>query len=123
MKKASFSCLHQWFALEMTSTGDGTRDDSQRRFSAQQSVATLLQHIVTLCCVKNRRCESSRVTSPQGKSAEIQYVRRCGTTNQKSLLDLGSVRSSVFNFCARCLDDFCGKFSCGVEKNICLVLC
>ena len=48
--------------------------DSQRRFLAQHSVATLLRHcfeylqhcsnIATLCCAKNRRCESSRVTSP-----------------------------------------------------------
>ena len=41
------------------------RDDD---FLAQHSVvATLLQHcsnIATLCCAKNRRCESSRVTSP-----------------------------------------------------------
>ena len=45
------------------------RDDSQ-----QHSVATLLRHcfewlqhcsnIATLCCAKNRRCESFRVTSP-----------------------------------------------------------
>ena len=45
----------------------------QRRFLAQQSVATLLRHcfewvqhcsnIATLCCAKNRRCESPRVTS------------------------------------------------------------
>ena len=48
--------------------------DSQRRFLAQHSVATLLRHcfeylqhcsnIATLCCAKNRRWESSRVTSP-----------------------------------------------------------
>ena len=53
---------------------DVTRDDSQRRFLAQHSVATLLRHcfewlqhcsnIARLCCAKNRRCESSRVTSP-----------------------------------------------------------
>ena len=53
--------------------GDVTRDDSQRRFLAQRSVATtLLRHcfewlqhcstIATLCCAKNRRCESSRAT-------------------------------------------------------------
>ena len=56
------------------SYSDVTRDDLQRRFLAQHSVATLswhcfewLQHcssIATLCCAKNRRCESSRVTSP-----------------------------------------------------------
>ena len=43
-------------------------------FLVQQSVATLLRHsfekfqhcsnIVKLCCTKNRRCESPRVTSP-----------------------------------------------------------
>ena len=56
------------------SKGDVTRDDSQWRFLAQHSVATLLQRCfewlqhrsstATMCCPKNRRCESSRVTSP-----------------------------------------------------------
>ena len=55
--------------------GDFTRDDSQRRLLVQHSVATLLRHclewlqycssIATLCCTKDRRCESSRVTSPE----------------------------------------------------------
>ena len=54
--------------------GDATRNDSQRRFLAQHSVAMLEQwcnhskqcrnNVATLCCAKNRRCESSRVTSP-----------------------------------------------------------
>ena len=54
--------------------GDVTRDDSQRRFLAQYSIATLLRHcsewsqqcsiIAMLCCPQNRRCESSRVKSP-----------------------------------------------------------
>ena len=54
--------------------GDVTQDDSQRRFLAQQSVAMLEQccnyskqchnNVATLCCAKNRRCESSRETSP-----------------------------------------------------------
>ena len=62
--------------------GDVARDDSYvpapgsqlRRFLAQQSVSTSLRHcferiqhcsgITTLCCPKNRRCESSPVTSP-----------------------------------------------------------
>ena len=53
--------------------GDVTRDDSQGRFLAQHSVAMLEQYcnhskqcrnnVATLCCAKNRRCESSRVTS------------------------------------------------------------
>ena len=53
--------------------GDVTRYDSQRGFLAQHSLAMLEQcnhskqyrnNIATLCCAKNRRCESSRVTSP-----------------------------------------------------------
>ena len=54
--------------------GGITRDDSQRLFLAQHSVAMLEQccnhskqwhsNVATLCCAKNCRCESSRVTSP-----------------------------------------------------------
>ena len=54
--------------------GDVTRDDSQRRFLVQQSVAMLEQcsnyskqcrnNVATLCRAKSRRCKSSRVTSP-----------------------------------------------------------
>ena len=54
--------------------GDVTRDDSQRQLLVQHSVAMLEQcrnyskqcrnNVATLCCAKNRRCESSRVTSP-----------------------------------------------------------
>ena len=50
-----------------------TRDDSQRRFLAQHSVAISeqccvhskqwLNNVATLCCAKNRRWESSRVTT------------------------------------------------------------
>ena len=53
---------------------DVTGNDSQRRFLAQKNVAILEQHCnhskqcrnndATLCCAKNHRCESSRVTSP-----------------------------------------------------------
>ena len=49
--------------------GHVTRDDLQRRFLAQHSVAMLEQccscskqcrnNVVMLCCSKNRRCESS----------------------------------------------------------------
>ena len=58
------------------SSGDVTRDESQRRFLAQHNAAMLEQccnhskqcrnNVARLCCpknVKNRRCESSRVTS------------------------------------------------------------
>ena len=51
-----------------------TRDDSQRRVLAQHSLAMLEQccnnskqrrnNVATFCCAKNRRCESSCVTSP-----------------------------------------------------------
>ena len=54
--------------------GDVTRDNSQRRFLTQHSVAMLEQcwkyskqcrnNVAKLRCAKNRRCESSRVTSP-----------------------------------------------------------
>ena len=54
--------------------GDVTRDDLQGRFLAQNSVAMLVQccnnakqhrnNVATLCCAKNLRCESSRLTSP-----------------------------------------------------------
>ena len=60
--------------LVPTSQGDATWDDSQRRFLARHGVAMLEQccnhskqrcnNAATLCCAKNRRCESSRVTSP-----------------------------------------------------------
>ena len=53
---------------------DVTRDDSQRRFLGQHSVAMLEQccnhskqcrnNVAMMCCAKNRSCESSRVTSP-----------------------------------------------------------
>ena len=51
-----------------------TRDDSQRRFLAQNRVAMLEQccnhskqccnNVAKLCWAKNRCCESSRLTSP-----------------------------------------------------------
>ena len=60
--------------------GDVTPDDSQRRFLAQQSVAMLEQccnyskqchnNVATLCCAKNRRCESSRETPTGTRTAK-----------------------------------------------------
>ena len=65
------------------SYSDVTRDDLQRRFLTRHSVATLLWHcfewlqhcssIATLCCAKNRRCESSRVTSPLSNNEGDDY--------------------------------------------------
>ena len=60
-------------ATSRTFKGDVTRDDSQRRFLAQHSVAMLEQcnhskqcrnNVATRCYAKNRRCESSYATSP-----------------------------------------------------------
>ena len=56
------------FVLLLQPNRDVTRDNSQRRFLAQHSVAMLKQccnnskqrrnNVATLCCAKNRRCES-----------------------------------------------------------------
>ena len=57
-----------------------TKDDPQGQFLAQHSVAMLEKcynnhskqcrnNVVMLCCAKNRRCESSRVTSPKCRLA------------------------------------------------------
>ena len=70
-KGHSLKTKHNFF---LGSLGDVTQDDSQRRFLAQHCVAMLEQccnhlkqcrnNVATLCCAKNRRCESCRVTSP-----------------------------------------------------------
>ena len=54
--------------LNLGPQGDVTRNDSQRRFLAQQSIAMLEQcikhskqcrnNVATLCCAEDRRCES-----------------------------------------------------------------
>ena len=62
-----------------------TKDDPQGQFLAQHSVAMLEKcynhskqcrnNVVMLCCTKNRRCESSRVTSPKWRLAlRLQYL-------------------------------------------------
>ena len=71
LEVGELSC--KW-AVAVYTKGDVTRDDSQRRFLAQHSVATLLRHcfewlqlcssIAALCCAKNRRCESSLAAKP-----------------------------------------------------------
>ena len=60
--------------ISLNFKGDVTRDDSQRRFLAQNSTAMLEQcrscsrqrrnNLVMLCCAKNRHRESFRLTSP-----------------------------------------------------------
>ena len=63
----------RWLIQRCVHKGDVTRNDSQWRFSTPHSIAILLRHcfewfqhcsnIATLCCTKNCRCKSSRVTS------------------------------------------------------------
>ena len=75
--------------------GDVTRDDSQRRFLAQHGVEMLEQccnyskqcrnNVATPCCAKNRRCESSRVTSPLRPSYTLLLWRNCRMCLQKIL--------------------------------------
>ena len=65
---------------------DVTLDDSQQRFLAQHSVTALLwrcfewlQHCsntATLCCAENRRCKSSRVTSPLSNDDDKENVKK-----------------------------------------------
>ena len=67
-------CTSWPLSIVRVSESDVTQDDSPQWFLAQHSTATLLQHcfeslqhcsnIATMCCAKNRCCESSLVTSP-----------------------------------------------------------
>ena len=85
----------------MNLIGDVTRDDSQRRFLAQQSAATLVQccnhskqcrnNVSKLCFAKNCRCESSRVTSPYGVTITRPGRRRDGG---------GATQASLGQLCA-----------------------
>ena len=80
--------------------GDVTQADLQRLFLTQHIISTLLRHcfewlqhfsnIAALCCAKNRRRESSRVTSPfETPSFTLAVIRvkvaswssNCLTTN------------------------------------------
>ena len=71
---ASILSIGAYISIYCVFKGDVTGDDSQRRLLAQHIFAMLEQcynyskqcrnNIPTLCCAKNRRCESSRVTSP-----------------------------------------------------------
>ena len=67
-KSLTFGGPHEW------RKGDITRDDSQRWFLVQHSIAMLegycnhlnqcRNNVATPCCAKNHCCESSRATSP-----------------------------------------------------------
>ena len=102
------SCI--WDLVSVTTTfssakihskDDFTRDDSQRRFLAQHSVATSLRRcfewlqqqqvaissIATLCSVKNSICESSRVTSPYNDDGYYVFPpKSCWLTHLHSLV-------------------------------------
>ena len=60
---------------------DVTRDDSERRFLAQHRVlqcwndiVIMRNNVATLCCAKNRRCESSRVITLATAIIKKQWV-------------------------------------------------
>ena len=68
--------------------GDVARDDSQRRFSAEQYCVAMMEqccnhskqcrnNVVMLCCTKNRRSESSRVTSIEFKIPRRRRRQKC----------------------------------------------
>ena len=63
--------------------GDVTRDDSQHSVAMlEQCCDNSKQHsnnVVTLCYAKNRRYESSRVTSPQRTQTRILKAMLHGT--------------------------------------------
>ena len=77
----------------LTFQGDVARDDWQRRFLAQHSVAMLEQccnpskqcrnNAATLCCAKNPRCESSRLTSPLVVQNSVEVVQNNGKGKTK----------------------------------------
>ena len=88
-------------SAKIHSKDDFTRDDSQRRFLAQHSVATLLrrcfewlQHqqvaicsIAALCSLKNSICESSCVTSPYNDDGYYVFPpKSCWLTHLYSLV-------------------------------------
>ena len=64
--------------------GDVTREDLQRRCLAQHILAMLEKccnyskqcrnNVATLCCAKNRRCESSGVTSPSTRTGRATTI-------------------------------------------------
>ena len=78
--------------------------DWQRRVLAQHSVATLLRHclewlqhcsnIETLCCAKNRRCQSSRVT--------LNDIRLFDLFQQKIYWSNGKSEKVVLFFRTKC---------------------
>ena len=88
-----------WERVVKETWADVTRDNSQRQCSAQYIVTTLLRYcfewlqhcfnIETMCCAKNRRCESSRVTSPLWYGKEpvkgVKKNKQTTTTSWKAM--------------------------------------
>ena len=91
--------------------GDVTRDDLQRRFLAQHSLTTLFlrgfewlqscSNIWTLCCVKNRRCELSRVTSPQFNINALPKILSVAQANTRHTTSSIAVLVFRFHPCAQ----------------------
>ena len=102
-KKISTSCV-SFLTRELKA--DVTRDDSQRRFLAQHSVATLLPHgfewlqhcsnIAMLCCAKNRRCQSSCVTTMTATATKMAKKQQICTS-----LHEYNAKMPNFTFCRR----------------------
>ena len=99
----------------LVSQGNITQDDLQRRFLAQHSVITLLRHcferlqhcsnVWTLCCTKNRRYESSRLTSPfksvvaNNRSASVlRKVPQCNSTEHQPRCANGTKKLQPRNY-------------------------
>ena len=103
---------------------DVTRDDLQRQFLTQHSITSLLQHcfeslqhcsnITTLCCAENRRCKSSRVTSPWGTATQFWVIKICRFQLSGIRLDgfyiflLGRVKPDQLRWC------YTGRFATAI---------
>ena len=76
------------------------RNDNCWRNTVSQcwnNVVTIRNNVATLCCAKNRHCESSRVTSPQNKFiAYFQYSQFYLTPSPPLNSELHGPRSSSF---------------------------
>ena len=65
------------FLTEQLLKGDATRDDSKRRFLAQQSFATLLRHCFEqfqLCSNIVTLCENKKISLPRACDKETMWV-------------------------------------------------
>ena len=121
-----------WEGVVTETWADVSRDNSQRRFLAQYIVTTLfwycfewLQHcfnIATMCCAKNRCCESSRLTSSL-------WCGKRGKKKNKQTKNYNVAAKPVEKQCSHCKfyhprsNLFCNKSGCGfwcVNTDFCL---